>query len=112
MNHRESEAFQQGMQYEIYIGIKDQDSYEELVTVEEFRKMLMEICAKKNIGFSLLTQFGGYAHNKGYTDETSLRIVVIGADESEIFEIGRRLKQRINTDTILITRSNVEYLFL
>lgn len=104
--------FTKGIQHEIYIGIKDKDSYEEIITVDDFKKMLSQICAGKNIGFSLITQLGGYSHNKGYTQETSLRIVVIGADEREIFEIGQRLKKQINTDTILITRSEIEYLFI
>jgi len=104
-------SFSKGTQFEIYIGIKDQDSYEEIITVEDFKQMLSDICAKKDIGFSLLTQLGGYSHNKGYTMETSLRIIVIGAEESEMIELGERLKKQVNTDTILIARSEVEYLF-
>jgi len=108
----DSITFLHGSQYEIFIGIKDKDSYEELITVDDFKRMLYDICEEKNIGFSLVTQLGGYGHNKGYTLETSLRIVVIGASEGEIREIGERLKRQINTDTILITRSDVEFAFL
>jgi len=111
-NAEKQYTFLKGMQHEIYIGIKDKDSYEEIITVEEFKEMLADICAAKNIGFTLLTQVGGYSHNLGYTTETSLRIVVIGADEDEIFELGERLKKQVNTDTILIARSEVEFLYL
>lgn len=100
--------FVRATRYEIFIGIKDKDSYQEMITVDDFRTMLGEICAEKQIAFSLLTQLGGYTHNKGYTTETSLRIVIIGADEEEISRLGEKLKRKVNTDTILITKSEIE----
>ena len=60
----------------------------------------------------MLTQFGGYTHNKGYTTETSLRVIIIGISEDELVALGDKLKQIINTDTILITRSEIEYSFM
>lgn len=104
--------FERGMKYEIFIGIKDKDSYEEILDVEDFKKILTEICQEKEICFSLLTQFGGYTHNKGYTTETSMRVIIIGASEDEISRIGARLKAIINTDTILLTKTEIEYCFL
>ena len=107
-----NDLFEKGERFEIFIGIKDQDSYEEILSVDDFRKILVEICSEKKIGFTLLTQLGGYSHNKGYTTETSLRIVIIGLAEEEIIAIGEKLKKQINTDTILITRSDIEYSFM
>ena len=103
---------EKGVKYEIFIGIKDKDSYEEILNVNDFKNILTEICTEKQIGFSLLTQFGGYTHNKGYTTETSLRIIIIGADEEEINILGERLKKKVNTDTILITKAQIEYCFM
>ena len=104
--------FERGIKYEIFIGIKDKDSYEEILDVEDFKKILTEICQEKEICFSLLTQLGGYTHNKGYTTETSMRVIIIGANEDEISRIGARLKAIINTDTILLTKTEIEYCFL
>ena len=103
--------FQKGIKYEIFIGIKDKDSYQELLTVDDFRSILTEICTEKQIGFSLLTQLGGYSHNKGYTTETSLRIILIGIDEDEITRLSERLKKKINTDAVLVTKTEIEYCF-
>lgn len=108
----EEQAFTNGIKYEIFIGIKDKDSYQEILDVDDFKEILTEICAKKEICFSLLTQMGGYTHNKGYTTETSLRVIIIGADEKEITILGDRLKERINTDTVLITKTEIEYCFM
>ena len=109
---RPEELFNRNMKYEIFIGIKDKDSYQEILDVDDFKEILTEICATKEICFSLLTQMGGYTHNKGYTTETSLRVVIIGADEKEIMILGDRLKERINTDTVLITKTEIEYCFM
>ena len=106
------EMFKPGVKYEIFVGIKDKDSYEELLDVDDFKTILTEICTKKKIGFTLLTQLGGYTHDKGYTTETSLRVVMLGVDENEITLLGERLKEIINTDTILITKTEVEFCFM
>ena len=103
--------FEKGTKYEIFIGIKDKDTYKEALSARDFRDILTEICTEKQLGFSLLTQTGGYTHNKGYTTETSMRVIIIGADEREIFLLGERLKGIINTDTILITKMEIEYCF-
>ena len=79
--------------------------------MDDFRSILTEICTEKQIGFSLLTQLGGYSHNKGYTTETSLRIILIGIDEDEITRLSERLKAKINTDAVLVTKTEIEYCF-
>ena len=104
--------FNKGMKYEIFIGIKDKDSYQEILNVNDFKNILTEICTEKQVCFSLLTQLGGYTHSKGYTTETSFRIILIGIDEKEIAILGERLKKIINTDTILITKKEIEYCFM
>ena len=106
------EVLEKGAKYEIFVGLKDKDSYEEVFSSEDFKNILAEICTEKEIGFSLLTQTGGYSHNKGYTTETSLRVIIIGIAEEEVRILGERLKSVINTDTILITKTEIEYCFL
>ena len=104
--------FKKNYKYEIFIGLKDKNNYKELFTIDNFKKILFEICTEKEIDFSLLMQHGGYKHNKGYTTETSLRIIIIGITEEEIFKLGEKLKKEINTDTILITKTLVECCFI
>ena len=49
--------------------------------------------------------------DKGYTTETSLRVVIIGLDEDEVTLLGEKLKEKINTDAVMITKTNVEYCY-
>jgi hypothetical protein len=106
------DTFQKGIKYEIFVGLKDKDSYEEIFSVNKFKEILAEICTEKQISFSLLTQLGGYTHNKGYTTETSLRVIIIGINEEELVQLSVRLKEMINTDTVLITKTDIEYSFM
>ena len=106
------DTFQKGIKYEIFVGLKDKDLYEEIFSVNKFKEILAEICTEKQISFSLLTQLGGYTHNKGYTTETSLRVIIIGINEEELVQLSVRLKEMINTDTVLITKTDIEYSFM
>ena len=36
--------FQNGIKYEIFIGLKDKDTYDEILSIENFKKILSEIC--------------------------------------------------------------------
>ena len=74
--------------------------------------ILTQICTQKQLSFSLLSQLGGYKHNKGYTTETSLKIVIIGAQEDEIPILAQYLKKKINTDAVLITKTEIEYIYM
>jgi len=104
--------FTKGYKHEIFIGLRDQDSYEEIISVEDFKNIISEVCTKENICFTLVNQFGGYSHNKGYTTETSLRISIIGASDGDIESLGEKLKKKINTDTILISKTRLDYVFM
>jgi len=104
--------FNEGIKYEIFVGIKDKDSYLEVLSVDDFRDILTEICTEKKISFTMLTQHGGYTHGKGYTTETSLRVVIIGLNEHEVELLGQRLKKKINTDAVLITKTEIEYCYI
>ena len=97
------------VKYEIYIGLKDQDTYEEIFSPSDFAKVLAGICSNKRIAFSLTTQLGGYTHNKGYVTETSLRITLVGISKEEVYKLSTYLKELINTDTIMITKEKCDY---
>lgn len=97
--------------YEIYIGLKDKERYEEIFTIEDFIKVLSAHCAETKIGFSLVTQLGGYAHSFGYATETSLRITLFGITEQEVKNLAEGLKKLVNTDAVLIASEECEYYY-
>lgn len=96
------------IKYDIYIGLKDKESYEEYFDIEEFKDILTKYCTNKKIAFSLTPLKGGYSHNKGYVTENSIRIELIGADYEEVKHLGLFLKEKVNTDTIMVTKEETE----
>ncbi len=100
---------QDHIKYEIYIGLKDQDTYEEFLTAEHFSEILTEQCKRDEIGFSMTRQLGGYTHKNGFVTETSLRITLFGIEKDEIVRLGETLKKIVNTDTIMITSEECAY---
>lgn len=100
-----------GKIYCIYIGLKDKDTYQELLDTETFKQILKKHCESKKIGFSCTSLFGGYEHNKGYVTENSLRITLIGAKQNEVSALAQSLKQIVNTDTVLVSVEKCIYLF-
>ena len=93
-----NKLFEKGIKYEIFIGLKDKDSYIEILDVNDFKNIITQVCTHKQLSFSMMTQLGGYTHNKGYTTETSLRIIIIGIMEKEATVLGEKLKEKVNTD--------------
>ena len=97
--------------FDIYIGLKDQDTLSEVLTPEQFAEILSKQCQNRNIGFSMMTQLGGYGHKKGYVIETSLRITLLGLEENEVKSLAETLRQKVNTDTVLISSEECEYYY-
>ena len=67
----DEKQFETGIRYEIFVGIKDKDSYEEIFSVDDFKHILTEICTEKEIGFSLIKQMGGYTPDNRCGDTAS-----------------------------------------
>lgn len=98
--------------YEIYVGLKDQDTYEEYFTLDSFKKYFNDIVNERNISFSLTDQIGGYTHNKGYVIETSLKIMLLNVEFDKVMEVAELVKKLVNTDTVMITREKTEYSYI
>lgn len=104
--------FESKEKYDIYIGLKDKETYTEYLTTSDFKRVLENYCGENKIAFSLITLRGGYKHNKGYVTENSLRVELVGADYQIAKKMAVWLKEKINTDTVMITKENVEAVYI
>lgn len=99
---------QKTIKYDIYVGLKDKGTYEEYVTISDFKELLDTFCLTNNVAFSLVILRGGYAHNMGYVVENSLKVELINAPYETVLDLAKWLKQKINTDTVMITKEDIE----
>ena len=102
---------QKTIKYDIYVGLKDKDTYEEYITLDDFKEILDRYCFTNNVAFSLVVLRGGYTHNKGYVIENSLKVELINAEYEIVLDLAKWLKEKINTDTVMITKeeTQIEY---
>lgn len=105
-------SFAQNIKYSIYIGLKDKQTYDEYLNIDDFKEILNKYCTNNKIAFSLTVLRGGYTHNLGYVTENSLKIELIGANSDEVKKMALWLKERINTDTVMITKEDIDTAYL
>ena len=97
------------LKYEIIIGLKDKDTYEQMLPTEKFIEIVTSVCKSNKIGYSIHTMDGGYIHENGtYIMEKSLNISLVYVNIKQTIEIAKLLKDLFNQETVIIleTESN------
>lgn len=95
--------------YHIYIGMNDKEKLKQLCPTDEFIKIVSSICKDYRIAFSMATQTGGYMMANGtFVVENSLVLSIAGLNQNEIGQLAEELKERLNQESILITRDTPE----
>ena len=99
-------------EYQIYIGCRDPQSHEDLVTETELKELVSEYFERKKMDFSLLSLKGGYLHEGGWYDtEDTLCISIVGTLGLDIIRIARGLSTFMNQDCFLIVRTPLKYAY-
>lgn len=96
--------------YDLYLGCKDKDSFNDTFTVEKIKNNLVNICGDKKIGFHMSDLLGGYLHDSGkYVLEKSLKITFMGEiDEDIITKIANILKKEYNQESIMAMKKVIQ----
>jgi hypothetical protein len=100
------------VKYRLYIGLNDQDTYQQVKSTEEAQELVAEIALKYVEGFTLITAQGVYTDHLGVvTRENSLICEIIGASEEQINHIMDEVLSALNQSAILVEREEVESRF-
>lgn len=98
--------------YEIFIGMKDKDTYTESPEKRDYVQKVSKFFEENKIDYTLSLQTGGYSHNKGYVIETSICVQLLNLEEETIIDIAKKLKELVNTDTVMITKAYLDTTFI
>ena len=99
--------------YTIYLGLKDKDRMQQLVSTEEFVALVANTCASKRLGFSLDTEKGGYLMENGtFVVEDSLALSFVGAEKEQILTLAEELRVRLNQETVLVAEESPSFFIL
>ena len=89
---------------QVYIGLNDADTKEQLLETEEYISTLKSICRTYQVAFSFDVVEGGYVHDDGeYTEETSIVLTFIDASQETVDAIAKELCTLFNQESVLIT---------
>ena len=91
------------LKYEIIIGLKDKDTYEQILPTSKFISIVTSICKSNNIGYSIHTMDGGYIDNNGvYIQEKSLNISLMYVTRKQVLKIANILKDLFNQESVIV----------
>ncbi len=96
-------------EYQIYIGCRDSQLQNEIISEDELREMIIQFFRRKKIDFSLFSAKGGYLHEDGtFISENSLCINIIGSYDLDIIKLAKSLSMYMNQECSLIVKDSIE----
>ena len=97
----------------IYVGLNDSETKEQKLDTEKYISILRNVCRSYGIAFSFVLQQGGYIHEDGtYTQENTIVLSLIDADENIIGEIAKDLCAFFHQESVLITQGTIRAYFI
>lgn len=97
------------LKYEIIIGLKDKDTYEQMLPTSKFVEIVTSVCKSNRIGYSIHTLDGGYIHENGtYIMEKSLNISLVYVTKKQALEIAKLLKDLFNQESVIVLEQSTD----
>ncbi|MBP3856256.1 MAG: DUF3574 domain-containing protein [Ruminiclostridium sp.] len=100
------------MQYVMYVGTNDKDTYQLEMTTEEAKNIVDEVCLKYFEGYTLQEATGAWTdEKKNITHEYTLVCYFDGADKETVYKAADELIEKLNQNSVLIEEDkiNIEY---
>ena len=104
------EGEEQGIEYTLYIGTNDKDTYTQLISLEDARETVNGICAKYVDGYTVQQANGSWVDETGtLTQEETLVYKFVDVDEETLTAIMDEVLAELNQNSILVERSALCY---
>ena len=97
----------------IYVGMNDSETLTQKHDDELYVSVLKKVCYNYHVPFSFYMSEGGYFHENGdFTQEQTLVISLLDADEKVVEEIAKDLCVFFHQESVMITVSDVRTVFI
>lgn len=98
--------------YVLYIGLNDKDTYSQIISAEEAKKIVNGICTKYVDGYTVTEANGGWVDETGtLTEEMSLVYTLSNVEESDVVSIMDEVITALNQNSILVERQDLSYTY-
>ena len=96
-------------EYQIFIGCRDSQLQDEIVSEEELKEMILQFFKRKKIDFSMFSTKGGYLHEDGtFITENTLCINIIGSYDLDIIRLAKNLSMYMNQECSLVVKDVIK----
>ena len=97
----------------IYVGLNDMTTLSQKFDESVYISILKEVCRIYRVPFSFSLSQGGYFHENGeYTQEQTLILSLIDAEESKAAEIAKDLCVFFHQESVMMTTSEIKAVFI
>ena len=97
----------------IYVGLNDSETKTQKHETAKYVSVLKSVCKSYQVPFTFTLSQGGYIHENGeYTEESTLVISLIDADQERINEIAQDLCVFFHQESVLITEDQIRAHFI
>ena len=103
---------EKNIQYVMYVGTNDKDTYQPEHTQEEARDIVDQVCLRHFEGYTLQEATGAWTDETGrITHEYTLVCYFDGADKETVYRAADEVIRELNQNTVLIEEDeiSVEY---
>ncbi len=92
----------------VYVGLNDSETLTQMHDTEKYISVLKHVCMSYHVAFSFSVGQGGYFHEDGrFTQEVSLVLTLLDAEEETVNEIAKDLCAFFRQESVMITQSEV-----
>lgn len=107
-----TEQMEMGKKYVLYIGTNDKDSYKQVISTEEAREMVNEICIKYVDGYTASEAKGGWVDETDtLTQENTLVYAFYEVTEEQLVNIMEEILEALNQNAILVEKQEAIYTY-
>ena len=107
-----TEQMEMGKKYVLYIGTNDKDSYKQVISTEEAREIVNEICIKYVDGYTAYEAKGGWVDETDtLTQENTLVYAFYEVTEEQLVNIMEEILEALNQNAILVEKQEAIYTY-
>lgn len=104
---------QSATRYEFYIGLNDMDTKRQKFDDAVYERIILNVCRGYKVSYSISSVKGGYIHEDGTVEkENSVKLLILGIDDTTAEEIAKDLCVFLNQESIMILKTYVDEWFI
>ena len=104
------DAWTKDVQYLVHFGLNDKDTGEQMISTEEARQKIQDICVEKGVGFTVYDAYGAYLENGIPQQNDTLVFSLALVTENLVNEIANEAMEALNLASVFVMKDSLDYI--